>query len=101
MRYIANLEDPMAVHGWRVRDAKPSLEAAAALSAPASGNPSVTDIAGLINADPLSSFQIGIRVLIGGVVVMDGFDVQTIGFVAPALTQDWHLDPTALGPIFG
>ena len=40
-------------------------------------------------------------ILIGGVVVMDGFDVQAIGFVAPALTQDWHIDPAALGPIFG
>jgi AAHS family 4-hydroxybenzoate transporter-like MFS transporter len=59
------------------------------------------DIAGLIDAHPLSTFQVWIMVLIAGVVVMDGFDVQTIGFVAPALTQDWHIDPTALGPIFG
>src|SRR6266566_5273673 len=66
-----------------------------------SGNPAVVDIAGLINLHPLSSFQKGIMVLIGGVVVMDGFDVQAIGFVAPALTQDWHIDPTSLGPIFG
>jgi AAHS family 4-hydroxybenzoate transporter-like MFS transporter len=100
MRYIANFEDPMAVPVRRVPDAKPSLEAAA-LSPSAFGNPSVVDIAGLINTQPLSSFQIGIMVLIGGVVLMDGFDVQSIGFVAPALTQDWHLDPTALGPIFG
>ncbi|SEE68773.1 MFS transporter, AAHS family, 4-hydroxybenzoate transporter [Rhizobiales bacterium GAS188] len=91
----------MAVHGRRVPDAKPSLEAAALPPAASGTNPSFPDIAGLINAHPLSSFQIGIMVLIGGVVVMDGFDVQAIGFVAPALTQDWHLDPTVLGPIFG
>src|SRR5258708_34181222 len=24
-----------------------------------------------------------------------------MGFVAPALTQDWHIDPKGLGPIFG
>jgi len=71
------------------------------LRAPHSGDPAAVDIADLINAQPLSSFQKGIMVLIGGVVVMDGFDVQAIGFVAPALTQDWNLDPAALGPIFG
>jgi AAHS family 4-hydroxybenzoate transporter-like MFS transporter len=59
------------------------------------------DIAGLINVHPLTSFQIGIMVLVGGVVLMDGFDVQAMGFVAPALTEDWHLDPAVLGPIFG
>ena len=59
MRYIANFEDPMAVPVRRVPDAKPSLEAAA-LSPSAFGNPSVVDIAGLINTQPLSSFQIGI-----------------------------------------
>jgi MFS transporter, AAHS family, 4-hydroxybenzoate transporter len=73
----------------------------AALRSPNSGDPSVVDIAGLINMHPLSSFQKGIMVLIGGVVVMDGFDVQAIGFVAPALTQDWQIDPAALGPVFG
>jgi AAHS family 4-hydroxybenzoate transporter-like MFS transporter len=59
------------------------------------------DIAGVIDSHPLGSFQIGVMVLIGCVVVMDGFDVQTIGFVAPALTQDWRIDATTLGPIFG
>ena len=90
----------MAGHAWQIQDAKRSREAAA-LSRSAPGDSSVVDIASLIDTHPLSSFQIWIMVLIAGVVVMDGFDVQTIGFVAPALTQDWHIDPTALGPIFG
>ena len=62
---------------------------------------SVADVAGLINAHPLSSFQKAVMVLIGGVVIMDGFDVQAMGFVAPALTLDWRIDPGSLGPIFG
>jgi MFS transporter, AAHS family, 4-hydroxybenzoate transporter len=90
----------MTFSGRRIPSEEPSAEAAV-LGSPDSGNPAVVDIAGLINTHPLSSFQKGVMVLIGGVVVMDGFDVQAIGFVAPALTQDWHLDPTALGPIFG
>jgi MFS transporter, AAHS family, 4-hydroxybenzoate transporter len=90
----------MTVPGRRISSEVPSAEAAA-LRSSNSDNPAVVDIAGLINTHPLSSFQKGIMVLIGGVVVMDGFDVQAIGFVAPALTQDWHIDPAALGPVFG
>src|SRR5258705_12084137 len=90
----------MTVPGRRISSEVPSAEAAA-LRSSNSGSPAVVNIAGLINTHPLSSFQKGIMVLIGGVIVMDGFDVQAIGFVAPALTQDWHIDPTALGPIFG
>jgi AAHS family 4-hydroxybenzoate transporter-like MFS transporter len=90
----------MAFPGLRAPSEKSDAEASAPRS-PIFGNPSIVDIAGLINMHPLSSFQKGIIVLIGGVVLMDGFDVQAIGFVAPALTEDWHIDPIALGPIFG
>jgi AAHS family 4-hydroxybenzoate transporter-like MFS transporter len=62
---------------------------------------STGDIAALIDAHPLSSFQKWILVLIGCVVVMDGFDVQAIGFVAPALIVDWKIEASALGPVFG
>jgi AAHS family 4-hydroxybenzoate transporter-like MFS transporter len=84
-----------------VSDQRFPAEETAILRSPNSGKPAAVDIAGLINMHPLSSFQKGIMVLIGGVVVMDGFDLQAMGFVAPALTQDWHLDAKALGPIFG
>jgi AAHS family 4-hydroxybenzoate transporter-like MFS transporter len=40
-------------------------------------------------------------VLIACEILMDGFDIQAMGFVAPALTQDWRIDPKDLGPIFG
>jgi MFS transporter, AAHS family, 4-hydroxybenzoate transporter len=100
MRHVANRDHLMTFTGRRNSNEEPSAEAAG-LRSPDSGNPAVVDIAGLINTHPLSSFQKEIMILIGGVVVMDGFDVQAIGFIAPALTQDWHIDPTALGPIFG
>ncbi len=32
-------------------------------------------------------------------VLMDGFDAQSMGFVAPALAQQWHIARGALGPI--
>jgi MFS transporter, AAHS family, 4-hydroxybenzoate transporter len=64
-------------------------------------NLSVLDIAALIDSQPLSAFQIRVLVLIGCLVLMDGLDVQAIGFVAPALLRTWNLEPAALGPIFG
>ncbi len=77
----------MTFPGQSISAEEPSAEAAV-LRSPDSGNPAAADIAGLINMHPLSSFQKGIMVLIGGVVLMDGFDIQAMGFVAPALTQD-------------
>jgi MFS transporter, AAHS family, 4-hydroxybenzoate transporter len=59
------------------------------------------DIAALIDSQPLSAFQIRALVLIGCLVLMDGLDVQEIGFVAPALLRTWGLGAAALGPIFG
>ncbi len=63
--------------------------------------PTAIDIAALIDSQPLSSFQTWIMVLIGCTVVMDGFDVQALGFVAPAIVQAWHISPASLGPVFG
>jgi AAHS family 4-hydroxybenzoate transporter-like MFS transporter len=59
-----------------------------------------TDVRALIDNRPLSNFQVRLLVLIGCLVFMDGFDVQMIGFVAPALLRTWHLSADALGPIF-
>ena len=32
---------------------------------------------------------------------MDGFDVQALGYVAPALIREWDVAPALLGPVFG
>lgn len=34
-------------------------------------------------------------------VLMDGFDVQAMGFVAPAVIQTWGVSKASLGPVFG
>ncbi|WP_443112266.1 MFS transporter [Cupriavidus sp. IDO] len=49
----------------------------------------------------MSAFQKWIMVLIGCTVVMDGFDIQALGFVAPAIVQAWQISPASLGPVFG
>ena len=34
-------------------------------------------------------------------LIMDGFDVQAMGYVAPALLAEWDIPRAALGPVFG
>src|SRR5688572_32616674 len=33
-------------------------------------------------------------------LIIDGFDVQAMGYIAPALLPDWKIDRTGRGPVF-
>ena len=59
------------------------------------------DLAALIDERPVGRFQIGLLVLLGASVLMDGFDAQAMGFVAPAIIRAWGIDKASLGPVFG
>jgi MFS transporter, AAHS family, 4-hydroxybenzoate transporter len=45
-------------------------------------------------------FQWMLLVLCGLCLVIDGFDAQAMGYVAPAVIADWHVSKAALGPVF-
>ncbi len=60
----------------------------AATSAPLN----VTEI---VDNSQVRSFQIGIFVLCGLCLIMDGFDVQAWGYVAPSLFAEWHMASAA------
>jgi len=64
-------------------------------------NANEIDIPALIDANKLSGFQIWILILVGLTVLIDGFDVQAMGYVAPAIIQDWGVSKGSLGPVFG
>jgi AAHS family 4-hydroxybenzoate transporter-like MFS transporter len=67
----------------------------------ASGSAAATiDVAEFIDRQPISRFQIGVLLLCALVLFLDGFDTQAVGYVAPALSQDWKLARGALGPAF-
>ncbi|MEQ1884507.1 MAG: MFS transporter [Bryobacteraceae bacterium] len=53
-----------------------------------------------IDNSKLGGFQWGIMVLCTICLIMDGFDVQAMGYVAPALIRDWQIPNSALGPVF-
>jgi AAHS family 4-hydroxybenzoate transporter-like MFS transporter len=54
-----------------------------------------------IDSSPFSSFQKRVLLLCFLVVAIDGFDTAAIGFIGPALRVQWHLNASALAPLFG
>jgi MFS transporter, AAHS family, 4-hydroxybenzoate transporter len=58
------------------------------------------NVSAVIDAGSLNRYQLGVFFLCGLFLVMDGFDVQAMGYVAPALITDWKLQNATLGPVF-
>src|SRR5687767_11334153 len=48
----------------------------------------------------LGSVQWGVFTLCLLTLIMDGFDVQALGYTAPAIIREWGVAPSALGPVF-
>jgi AAHS family 4-hydroxybenzoate transporter-like MFS transporter len=59
------------------------------------------DVADFIDAHGVSGFQLGIVALCFLVLVIDGFDTAAIGFLAPAIREEWRLTASQLTPLFG
>lgn len=57
------------------------------------------DIQALIDTNPVSSYQWRIVALCFLIVFLDGLDTAAMGFIAPALSQDWGIDRASLGPV--
>ena len=58
-------------------------------------------IADVIDSSRIGPLQIRLFVLCALCLFMDGFDVQAIGFVAPAMVDAWHVPASSFGPVFG
>ena len=58
------------------------------------------DVRDVVDGSRLGRFQLGAFGLIGACLVMDGFDVQAMGYAAPALIRDWGISSAAMGPVF-
>jgi AAHS family 4-hydroxybenzoate transporter-like MFS transporter len=57
------------------------------------------DAGQFLDEDRLSTFQVLVASVCGGIAFMDGYDVQSMGFVAPALSAALHIPRAALGPL--
>ncbi len=59
------------------------------------------NIADIVDRSRIGTLQIGLFVLCALCLIMDGFDVQAVGYTAPAIIQEWGIPQAALGPVFG
>jgi MFS transporter, AAHS family, 4-hydroxybenzoate transporter len=66
-------------------------------SGPAAARINLTE---LLDNSRVGSFQIRVFILCLASLIMDGFDVQAMGFVAPAVLADWGVPQPMLGPVF-
>ncbi|KSZ59996.1 MFS transporter [Rhodococcus pyridinivorans KG-16] len=55
------------------------------------------DIVDIIDRSALSSLQKRVLALCLGLAVLDGVDAQLIGFVIPAMSEDWRIEPASFG----
>lgn len=61
---------------------------------------SAINIPTLIDSRKLGAFQISTIALCGFVMLLDGFDMMVIGYIAPLVAKEWGVSKTALGPVF-
>jgi AAHS family 4-hydroxybenzoate transporter-like MFS transporter len=58
------------------------------------------DVPAYVDRQPVGAFQIRVLLVCAAVLFIDGFDTQAIGYVAPAVAQEWKLARGSLGPVF-
>ncbi len=56
------------------------------------------NISDVVDAGKLNGFLVGVFFLFGLFLIMDGFDVQAMGYVAPALITEWGISNPSLVP---
>ncbi|MGH9641415.1 MAG: MFS transporter, partial [Terriglobales bacterium] len=59
--------------------------------------PTISDV---IDQRPMGRYQIWTMALCGMVIVLDGFDTQSIGFLAPSMAESLRVSVKTFGPIF-
>jgi AAHS family 4-hydroxybenzoate transporter-like MFS transporter len=64
------------------------------------GETSKVSVTGIIDAAAVGAFQIRIIVACLCVSVLDGFDTQSMAFVAPSISELWRVTPARFGIIF-
>jgi len=62
---------------------------------------STVNISELVDNSRIGSLQVRAFAMCLLCLIMDGFDVQALGFTAPAIIRDWNIPNAALGPVFG
>src|SRR5208282_1455023 len=65
-------------------------------------NAKVIDVSAVVDEAKVGTFTLRVVIVAAFIIFLDGFDINNIGYVAPAMIRAWQLpDPSAFGPVFG
>ena len=59
------------------------------------------DVGDLIEGQRFGRFQVGLMFWICTFMLIEGYDMQVVGYAAPAIIKAWHSDKAAFGAVFG
>ncbi|RQM49298.1 MFS transporter [Paraburkholderia bannensis] len=59
------------------------------------------EVTGVVDASRFGPYQLLVVALCALCLVMDGFDVQAMGYVAPVVIREWGIARETLAPVFG
>jgi MFS transporter, AAHS family, 4-hydroxybenzoate transporter len=59
------------------------------------------DISGVIDRASIGPLQVRLFVVCGLGLIITGFDVQVLSYLAPSITQEWQIPPPAMARVFG
>ena len=62
--------------------------------------PGTINLTELLENSTIGPLQVRVFTLCMVCLIMDGFDVQAMGYAGPALVADWGIGRPALGPVF-
>ena len=63
--------------------------------------PNTVDVTEAIEQTRFGSFQVLIVTLCAWIALLDGFDTQSIAYVAPVIAEQWGIPMAGFGPILG
>jgi AAHS family 4-hydroxybenzoate transporter-like MFS transporter len=58
------------------------------------------DVTAIVDNSPFTALHWRAFILCMACLVMDGFDVQALGYTAPSIIREWNVANAALGPVF-
>jgi len=64
-------------------------------------NATPIDVGALIEGQRFGRFQAGLMFWICAFMFIEGYDMQVLGYAAPAIIKAWHSDKAAFGGVFG
>jgi MFS transporter, AAHS family, 4-hydroxybenzoate transporter len=70
------------------------------MSTPATRVRAVVNVTEIVDESPFTALHWRAFVLCMACLVMDGFDVQALGYTAPSILREWGVANAALGPVF-